>query len=296
MLYQNVLSLIGKTPLVKLNYNNLKELNVYAKIEKLNLSGSIKDRPAYQMIKELINQDKLHQGDTIIEPTSGNMGISLACLSNIFKLNCIIVMPKSMSLERRKLISDYHAKIELVDGGMNECKIKALELQKEIKGSVILGQFDNENNVKSHYSTTIKEILEDLPDVDVIISGIGSGGTISGIGKYVKDHHLNIEIIGVEPLNSPLITLKRSGNHKIQGIGANFIPSILDQNVIYKMILISDEDAEKYSRELITNEGLLVGLSSGAVLAGAHKLIKNNEYKHKKIVLIFPDSGERYSW
>ncbi|MDD7736445.1 MAG: cysteine synthase family protein [Bacillales bacterium] len=297
MLYENVLGLIGNTPIVKLSNINF-ELNskLYAKIEKNNLSGSIKDRACYQMIISLINEGKLKKGSTIIEPTSGNTGIGIACLCNYFSLNCIIVMPESMSLERRKLIKDFNGKLELVQGGMKECKERANELNKEIPDSIILGQFDNENNAKAHYLYTVREILNDLPDVDVIICGIGTGGTISGIGKYIKDNNLNIEVIGVEPKSSPLITLKRAGKHKIQGIGANFIPSILDQSVISKMVLVSDEEAIECSRELVKKEGLFVGISSGANYAAAKQLINDPIYKNKKILMIFPDSGERYSW
>ena len=297
MLYENVLGLIGNTPIVKLSNINLEfNSSLYAKIEKNNLSGSIKDRASYQMIISMINEGKLKKGSTIIEPTSGNTGIGLACLCNYFSLNCIIVMPESMSLERRKLIRDFNGKLELVQGGMKECKERANELNKEIPDSIILGQFDNENNVKAHYFYTAKEILNDLPDVDVIICGIGTGGTITGIGKYVKDNNLNIEVIGVEPKSSPLITLKRAGKHKIQGIGANFIPSILDQSVISKMVLVSDEEAIECSRELVKKEGLFVGISSGANYAAAKQLINDPIYKNKKILMIFPDSGERYSW
>ena len=297
MLYENVLGLIGNTPMVKLSNINF-ELNskLYAKIEKNNLSGSIKDRACYQMIISMINEGKLKKGSPIIEPTSGNTGIGLACLCNYFSLNCIIVMPESMSLERRKLIKDFNGKLELVQGGMKECKERANELNKEIPDSIILGQFDNENNVKAHYFYTAKEILNDLPDVDVIICGIGTGGTISGIGKYVKDNNLNIEVIGVEPKSSPLITLKKVGKHKIQGIGANFIPSILDQSAISKMVLVSDEEAIESARESVKKEGLFVGISSGANYAAAKQLIKDPIYKKKKILMIFPDSGERYSW
>lgn len=297
MLYENVLGLIGNTPMVKLSNINLEfNSSLYAKIEKNNLSGSIKDRACYQMIISMINEGKLKKGSTIIEPTSGNTGIGLACLCNYFSLNCIIVMPESMSLERRKLIRDFNGKLELVQGGMKECKERANELNKEIPDSIILGQFDNENNVKAHYFYTAKEILNDLPDVDVIICGIGTGGTISGIGKYVKDNNLNIEVIGVEPKSSPLITLKKVGKHKIQGIGANFIPSILDQSAISKMVLVSDEEAIESARELVKKEGLFVGISSGANYAAAKQLINDPIYKNKKILMIFPDSGERYSW
>lgn len=297
MLLKNVIELIGNTPLVNLSHINKEyDSKLYAKIEKNNLSGSIKDRACLEMITSLINQGKLKKGSTIIEPTSGNTGIGLACLCNAYSLNCIIVMPESMSLERRKLIKDYNARLELVSGGMKECKEKAEELKNKIPNSIVLGQFDNEYNPLAHYKYTAKEIFKDLPEVDVIICGIGTGGTISGIGKYVKDHKLNTEIIGVEPKSSPLITNNLVGQHKIQGIGANFIPKILDKNVIDKMMLVSDEDAINSSRELVKKEGLFVGISSGAVFAAAKELINQEKYKNKKIVMIFPDSGERYSW
>ena len=218
MVLENTLELIGNTPVVKMN--RIAEgcaASVYAKIEKNNLSGSLKDRAALQMIRDLFDQGKLHRGDTIIEPTSGNTGIALACLANSFDLKCIIVMPEKMSLARRKLIADYGAELVLVSGGMKECKEKAEQLQNQIEGSFIVGQFDNPSNVKAHYERTAKEILSDLPDVRVIVAGIGTGGTISGIGKYVKDHHLDVEVIGVEPFSSPLITLKKAGPHRIQG-------------------------------------------------------------------------------
>ena len=297
MVLENTLELIGNTPVVKMN--RIAEgcaATVYAKIEKNNLSGSLKDRAALQMIRDLFDQGKLHRGDTIIEPTSGNTGIALACLANSFDLKCIIVMPEKMSLARRKLIADYGAELVLVSGGMKECKEKAEQLQNQIEGSFIVGQFDNPSNVKAHYERTAKEILSDLPDVRVIVAGIGTGGTISGIGKYVKDHHLDVEVIGVEPFSSPLITLKKAGPHRIQGIGANFIPSILNQEVISKIALVKDEDALAMAKELVRKESLFVGISSGAAMKVALDLAAENQYAGKKIVAILPDSGERYEW
>lgn len=297
MVLENTLELIGNTPVVKMN--RIAEgcaASVYAKIEKNNLSGSLKDRAALQMIRDLFDQGKLHRGDTIIEPTSGNTGIALACLANSFDLKCIIVMPEKMSLARRKLIADYGAELVLVSGGMKECKEKAEQLQNQIEGSFIVGQFDNPSNVKAHYERTAKEILSDLPDVRVIVAGIGTGGTISGIGKYVKDHHMDVEVIGVEPFSSPLITLKKAGPHRIQGIGANFIPSILNQEVISKIALVKDEDALAMAKELVRKESLFVGISSGAAMKVALDLAAENQYAGKKIVAILPDSGERYEW
>ena len=292
MLLNDSLELIGNTPLIKLKGYN----NIYAKIEKNNLSGSIKDRPAFWMLKKLFEDGKLHKGDTIIEPTSGNMGISLAALSNIFEINCIIIMPKSMSFERRKLIKDYSATLVLVDGGMKECVIKAKQLNEQIENSIIVDQFNNVNNMLSHYQTTIKEILNDLEDVDVIIDGIGTSGTISGMGIYIKDNNLNIEVIGIEPYSSPLISKKRSGAHHIQGIGANFVPPLFDHSLVSKIMLIKDEEAIECARKIVRSNGLLVGISSGANLAGALKLQEQSDYQNKKIVVIFPDSGERYTW
>ncbi len=292
MLLNDSLELIGDTPLIKLKGYN----NIYAKIEKNNLSGSIKDRPAYWMLKKLFEDGMLHKGDTIIEPTSGNMGISLAALSNIFEINCIVVMPKSMSFERRKLIKDYSATLILVDGGIKECVAKAKQLNEQIKNSIIVDQFNNKNNMLSHYQTTIKEILNDLKDVNVIIDGIGTSGTISGMGKYVKEKNLDIEVIGVEPYSSPLISLKRSGVHHIQGIGANFLPPLFDQALVNRIMLIKDEEAIECAKKIVLSNGLLVGISSGANLACAIKLQKQKKYQNKKIVVIFPDGGERYSW
>lgn len=296
MLLNSVLELVGNTPLVKLNKCVDKGSQIYAKIEKNNLTGSIKDRAALHMIEKMIQEGKIKENDTLIEPTSGNTGISLCALANYFSLRCIIVMPKSMSVERRKLIKDYSGELVLVEGGMKECKEKAIALQKEIPNSHIIGQFDNFNNVEAHYLNTAREIISDLKDVDVIVATIGTGGTISGIGKYIKENHYPIEVIGVEPLSSPLITKKIAGIHKIQGIGPNFIPSILNQKVIDKMLLVSDEDAIQTSREIAIKEGLLVGISSGACLSAARSLAKEKCYKNKKIVVIFPDTGERYSW
>lgn len=293
MRLDSVEELIGNTPLVRLT--KLFEEEVYAKIEKNNLTGSIKDRPSLNMLKTLIEQGEIKVNDTIIEPTSGNTGISLASLANRYELNCFIVMPTSSSLERRKLIESYNAKIVLVEGGMDECVKKAKQLNKQIINSHIIGQFINKDNYLSHYFTA-KEIISDFPDVEVIICGIGSGGTITGVGKYVKENNLNIEIIGVEPLESPLITKKYSRKHKIQGLGADFIPEILDQSVIDKMVLVSENDAIYCAKLITKKEGLLVGISSGALVSCVKQLLQDNAYKNKKIVMIFPDTGERYSW
>lgn len=297
MLYNNVLGLVGNTPLVKLNkISEGLKANIYLKIEKNNLSGSIKDRASLQMIQDLLKEGRIKEGGTIIEPTSGNTGIGLACLSNYFNLKCIIVMPSSMSFERRKLIKDYNAQLVLVDGGMKECVDKANELQKEIENSVVVGQFENPSNYMAHYLTTAKEILDDLSDTNVIISGIGTGGTIVGIGKYIKENDKNIEVIGFEPESSPLLTKGYSNNHKIQGIGANFIPGIFDEKFIDKIYRVNDDEAIETAKELLKKEALFLGISSGAGVNLALKLAKQKEYEGKNIVVICPDSGERYTW
>ncbi len=297
MLLKSALELVGNTPLVKLNkISEGLNANIYLKIEKNNLSGSIKDRASYQMIIDLLESGKIKKGGTIIEPTSGNTGIGLACLANYFDLKCIIVMPSSMSMERRKLIKDYNAELVLVDGGMKECVIKANEIQANTNNSIVVGQFDNLSNVRAHYLNTGREILNDLPNTDVIISGIGTGGTIVGISKYAKEHNKNIEIIGFEPKSSPLITKGYSNKHKIQGIGANFIPSIFKSEDIDNIMLVDDDDAINTSKDLLKKEALFLGISSGAGLYIALSLAKNERYKGKNIVVICPDSGERYTW
>lgn len=297
MVVKSILELIGNTPIIELNKIN-QNLNgkLYAKVEKFNPAGSIKDRAAYQMLLDLFENGKLHKGDTIIEPTSGNTGIALACLSNYFSLNCIIIMPESMSIERRNLIKAFGAKLILVNGSMNDCVKKAKLLNQEIPNSIIVGQFDNPSNVKAHYLHTAQEIFSDLNDVDVIVAGFGTGGTITGIGKYVKDNHLNVEIVGVEPSSSPLVSKHYFGKHKIQGIGANFIPSILDISYIDRIVLIDDDEAIDKAKELVKKEGLFVGISSGASYAACLRLLEEEKYKNKKILFICPDTGERYQW
>lgn len=293
MIYSNITELIGHTPLVQLK--KMGE-NLYAKLEKQNPAGSIKDRAAYQMLLDYIDQGLIQKGSTIIEPTSGNTGIALACLSNYFGFHCIIVLAESMSIQRRELIQAYGAELALVKGGMKECIEKAEELKKSIPGSIIFGQFVNPSNPKAHYLNTAKEILEDLPEVDVIVAGIGSGGTVSGLGRYFKENKPSVEIIGVEPASSPLLTKGHAGAHKIQGIGANFIPENYIAKYVDRVETVEDDDAINMAKEIVRKEGYLVGISSGASLAKAIELSKRKEYQGKKIVAIFPDTGERYSW
>ena len=295
MIYQNILELIGNTPIVKLN-KMYKYNSVYAKLEKQNPIGSVKDRTVYQILKSYIKEGKIKKGGTIIEATSGNTGIALASLSNYFGLNAIIVMPSTSSIQRRELIKAYGGELVLINGGMSECETKAKELQAKIPNSIILGQFNSIENINAHYENTAPEIDKELKNVDVIICGVGCGGTISGIGKYYKMNHPEIEIVGVEPKESPLLTKGFSKPHCIQGIGANFVPNILDLNVIDRIVTVSYKDAILNCKTLTMLEGYLVGVSSGAVLEACNYLLKEEGYKNKNILLIFPDTGERYSW
>lgn len=302
MLYNNTLELVGNTPIVRLGkiekkFNLNEKIKLFGKIEKNNPIGSVKDRPVKQMLLDLIESGKLKEGSTIIEPTSGNTGIAMAAIGSYLKLNVIIVMPSSMSQERRKLIKDYGAKLELVDGGMSVAVERANQLNNEIKDSVIPGQFINQSNVKAHYNYTAPEIFNDIPDVDYIVAGIGTGGTATGIGKYIVDNKKQTKVVGVEPESSPLLTKGKASPHKIQGIGANFIPEILDQKVISEIIDVSDDNAINTARDICLTEGLLVGISSGASVYGAVELSKKIEVnKEIKIVSILPDTGERYTW
>ena len=302
MLYNNTLELVGNTPIVRLGkiekkFNLNEKIKLFGKIEKNNPIGSVKDRPVKQMLLDLFESGKLKEGSTIIEPTSGNTGIAMAAIGSYLNLNVIIVMPSSMSQERRKLIKDYGAKLELVDGGMSVAVDRANQLNNEIKDSVIPGQFINQSNVKAHYNYTAPEIFNDIPDVDYIVAGIGTGGTATGIGKYIVDNKKQTKVVGVEPESSPLLTKGKASPHKIQGIGANFIPEILDQKVISEIIDVSDDNAINTARDICLTEGLLVGISSGASVYGAVELSKKIEVnKEIKIVSILPDTGERYTW
>ncbi|MEI0488569.1 cysteine synthase family protein [Brachyspira pulli] len=304
MLCNSILDLIGNTPIVRLKNMESKfglnsNIELYGKLERNNPAGSIKDRAVKQIILDLFKDGKLKEGYTIIEPTSGNTGIAMAAIGRYLKLNVIIVMPSSMSEERRKLIKDYGAKLELVDGGMDVAVERANQLNKKIPNSVIPGQFVNESNVMAHYLTTAPEIFRDIPDLAYIFAGIGTGGTITGIGQYVMDNKRNTKVIGVEPEASPLLTKGRSGPHKIQGLGANFVPEILDLKVVEKIVDVSNDNAINTARELCFNEGLYVGISSGASVYAAIDYSKqlDNDSKNKiKMLCVLPDTGERYSW
>ena len=300
MLFKNASELIGNTPLVELT-NIEKQYSLkaklYAKVEYFNPTGSVKDRIALSMINDAFNKGLINENSVLIEPTSGNTGIGIAALCAMKNIKCILVMPESMSIERRKLLSIYGAKLVLTEAkeGMGGSIKKAKELEKTIPNAVILGQFDNEANPRIHYLTTGKEIYNDLNGkVDLFIAGIGTGGTISGTGKYLKEKIKDVKIIGVEPLSSPVISQNKKGSHKIQGIGAGFIPSTLNLEVIDKVETCSDEDAFKFARIVPSIEGMLVGISSGASLKVAIDYAKKEENANKNIVVLFPDSGDRY--
>ena len=291
---------IGNTPIMELKQVE-QQLNlsahIYGKIEAKNPFGSVKDRVAYQMIKGKMEKGLLDQDTTLIEPTSGNTGIAIAAIANLLGNRCLIVMPDSMSVERRELIASYNAELVLTPGseGMSGAINKAKELNQEIKNSVILSQFDNPDNPKAHYLTTGKEIWERMDGkVDIFIAGIGTGGTISGAGKYLKEKNKDIKIIGVEPLSSPVLTQGIKGKHKIQGIGAGFIPENLDTSIYDEVIAISDEDAYKYARMVNEGKELTIGISAGAALAASVIVANRSENKGKNIVAIFPDDASKY--
>lgn len=292
--------LVGNTPLIRLaNYEKKHSLNsaLIAKIEFFNPAGSVKDRAALEMINEAERSGIITKDSTVIEPTSGNTGIGLAaiCASRGYRL--IIIMPDNMSLERRMLMKAYGAELILTDGklGMKGAIDKAGELAQSIDGAFIAGQFTNLANPTAHYKTTGPEIWNDTDgEVDVLVSCIGTGGTISGIAKFLKEKNPGIKIVGVEPSSSPFITEGRTGAHKIQGIGAGFIPDILDLSLVDEVVTVEDGDALQTAAEIVKTDGLLVGISSGAALAAARELSRRDENKNKKIVIIFPDTGERY--
>ncbi|HHU55239.1 MAG TPA: cysteine synthase A [Acholeplasmataceae bacterium] len=298
--YQNITELIGNTPLLKLN--NLEkalglEASLFVKIEAYNPAGSVKDRIAYSMIKDAEERNIINKDTVIIEPTSGNTGIGLAAICAAKGYKAIFVMPDTMSIERRKLLKAYGAELVLTPGseGMKGAIRKANELAESIGNAFIPSQFENPANPKIHYETTGPEIYRDLEGkVDIFISGIGTGGTISGAGKYLKSKNPNLKVIGIEPTDSPVITQGVAGSHKIQGIGAGFIPKTLDTNIYDEIITVANEDAFKASRMVAKLEGLLVGISSGAAIHTGIMIAEREENKGKNIVIILPDTGERY--
>lgn len=287
---KNILETIGHTPLVELNHH------LYAKVESFNPAGSVKDRVAYKMIQSALENKEIDEQSTIIEATSGNIGIGIAMVCAALHLKCIIVMPDNMSLERRKIIQAFGAELVLSDGklGMKGAIDEANHLHDEISNSFILGQFDNVHNPLAHYENTAIEILEDMEgQIDIFVAGIGTGGTISGVGKYLKEHLSNVQIIGVEPKQSAVITTGIAGRHKIQGIGAGFIPSNYNPLVVDKVIPIDETEAYEGARELAQKYGILAGISSGAAYMIGKRLSKQID-NNKKIVVLLPDTGERY--
>lgn len=297
---KSIFELVGNTPLVELsNYEEKYKLDasIIAKVELFNPAGSVKDRIAKEMILDAEEKGLLKPGYTIIEPTSGNTGIGISALAGSRGYNVIIVMPDSMSIERRNLIKAYGAKIVLTEGkdGMKGAIKKAEEIHNEIPTSIIAGQFENPANPLAHIKTTGPEIWKDTDgNVDIFVAGVGTGGTISGVGKFLKSKNPNIKIVAVEPLSSPVLSEGKAGAHKIQGIGAGFVPKTLDTSIYDEIITVSNEDAFKTGGEIAKTDGLLVGISSGAAIFAAKTLAKREENKGKNIVVLLPDTGDRY--
>lgn len=298
--YKSPVEMIGNTPLSELSNlekNHDLKANVIAKVEMFNPAGSVKDRIAKNMIESAEKEGLLKPGTTIIEPTSGNTGIGLAAIAANKGYNIILTMPETMSVERRNLLKAYGAKIVLTEGskGMKGAIAKADELAKEIEGSFIPSQFSNPANPAIHYQTTGPEIYKDLDGkVDIFVAGVGTGGTLSGTGKYLKEQNPEIQVVAVEPASSPVLKEGKAGPHKIQGIGAGFVPDTLDTKIYDEIIEVKDEDALSTGRELAQKEGLLVGISSGAAVWAAEELAKRPENEGKNIVVLLPDTGERY--
>ena len=298
--YTSAEQLIGATPMLRLvNLENKYGLKarLFLKLEYFYPAGSVKDRVGKAMLDDAEQRGILNKDSVIIEPTSGNTGIGIAAVAAVRGYRVIIVMPETMSEERRKLMTAYGAELVLTDGkkGMSGAIEKAKELEKEIPNSFIAGQFENPANWKAHYDTTGPEIYRDLDgEIDVFVAGIGTGGTVTGCGKYLKENINKVKIVGVEPLSSPVLTKGESGTHGIQGIGAGFVPKVLDVSVLDEVITVSDDEAFKIAREMGKTEGFLTGISSGAALSAAIKIAKREENKDKNIVVILADSGDRY--
>jgi len=292
MINNNVLDMIGNTPMIKLN--NIGNSNLYVKLEKYNPAGSIKDRAVYYMVENLEKNGILKKGDVLVEATSGNTGIALSMIGSLKGYKVIIVMPETMSIERRTLMKAYGAKFILTDGslGMKGSIEMMNKLLSENTNYISLKQFENEYNPLAHYETTGVEIYNQVKDIDIFVCGVGTGGTISGVGKYLKEQNPNIRVVAVEPEGSPVISKNKKGSHKIQGIGAGFIPKNYNKNVVDEVMTITDEESYKGVRIMAQKEGILVGISSGANVYAALKLCEM--YPDKKIVTVAPDGIDKY--
>lgn len=292
MINNNVLDMIGNTPMIKLN--NIGNSNLYVKLEKYNPAGSIKDRAVYYMVENLEKNGILKKGDVLVEATSGNTGIALSMIGSLKGYKVIIVMPETMSVERRTLMKAYGAKLILTDGslGMKGSIEMMNKLLSENTNYISLKQFENEYNPLAHYETTGVEIYNQVKDIDIFVCGVGTGGTISGVGKYLKEKNPNIKVVAVEPEGSPVISKNKKGSHKIQGIGAGFIPKNYNKNVVDEVITITDEESYEGVRIMAQKEGILVGISSGANIYAALKLCEM--YPDKKIVTVAPDGIDKY--
>ena len=294
------LDLVGNTPLVRVN-NLIKKdelkADVLAKLEYFNPAGSVKDRIAKEMILDALEKGLINENTTLIEPTSGNTGIGLSAVATALNLKIIITMPETMSVERRNLMKAYGAELVLTPGseGMKGAIAKAKELASQIENSFIPGQFENPANPTAHYKTTGPEIYEQTEGkVDILVAGVGTGGTISGIGKYLKEKNPEVKVVAVEPASSPVLSTGKGGAHKIQGIGAGFVPETLDTKIYDEIITVENEDAFATGKEMAKTEGILVGISSGAALYAAKELAKKEENAGKTIVVLLPDGGDRY--
>ena len=299
-IYTSIQELVGKTPIVELKKIEDKlqlKGRIYAKLESFNPAGSVKDRIAKAMIEDAKRRGVIQEGSVLVEPTSGNTGIGLAAAAAAMGLRLILVMPETMSVERRKLVKAYGAELVLTEGakGMKGAIEKAKALAGEIEGSVTLGQFENQANPQVHRLTTGPEIWEDMDgEVDYFVAGVGTGGTITGTGEFLKSKNRDIKVVAVEPEASPVLSRGEAGPHKIQGIGAGFVPEILDTNIYDEVISVEAEDAFETSRLLARTEGILAGISSGAALWAAIRLARSEESRDKNVVVVLPDTGERY--
>lgn len=298
-IHQNITELIGQTPIVALQSfsQESNSAKLFGKVELFNPGGSVKDRLAYALIQDALLQNQMTVHTTIIEASSGNTGIGLAAVGAAMGIKVIIVMPETMSIERRKILQAYGAQLVLSDGtkGMTGAIAKAKELLETTEDSIMLGQFTNKVNSKMHYQTTGPEIWNDMDgNVDVFIAGVGTGGTITGVAQYLKERNSKIKVIAVEPQASPVLSGGAPGPHKLQGIGAGFVPELYDASLIDEVQVITTEEAYDAARKLARQEGILTGISSGAALAAAFKIAERVENQHKNIVVLLPDTGERY--